>query len=124
MVLGAAGAGSLLGAVAGLVAAGATDAKERIAVAGLKAERDAATRRAEERREAIGKPGKEKGAVESKVQRVRAIGIIASAPEVHNRLLASKENPWLRLQERNFGVMSLVMCVAVRSAQDLGCCGI
>lgn len=61
LILGAAGAGSLLGAVAGLVAAGATDAKERIAVAGLKAARDDATRRAEERREAIGKqPGKEK----------------------------------------------------------------
>jgi hypothetical protein len=67
LVLGAAGAGSLLGAVAGLVAAGATDAKERIAVAGLKAERDAATRRAEERREAIGRPGKEKELARAKI---------------------------------------------------------
>lgn len=56
LVLGAVdAAGSLAAAGAGVVvAAGATEAKERIAVADLKAERDAAMRRAEERREAIG----------------------------------------------------------------------
>ena len=46
----AAGAGSLLVLVAGDVA----DANVRMPAPGLKAERDAATRRAEERRAAIG----------------------------------------------------------------------